>query len=232
MLMRPEYTHQPELPRCSSNAGQRPPILVLGDHVRDALLPEFAKQFREKSDHSIVTATSMCVADGGTEPKYGGATRAWARMESEYSAVCLGLIATTRSSIAAACHIIMQGWADGNLPGAVGFLGYSAEFQDTCLRLSHNSRLHGAFTKPSAECAPSVWPPTMILLPADDPALADCASGCRGLRSAGIPVQLEIVGSMGDLLSPALRNARISEIVGELGGFFDLNLAPYFPKRL
>ena len=127
------------------------------------------------SDHSIVTATSMRVVDGRTEPKYGGATRAWARMESEYSAVCLGLIATTRSSIAAACHIIMHGWADGNLPGAVGFLGYSAEFQDTCLRLSYNSRLHGAVHKTFGRMRP-------LRVAADDDIIACGRPSARGLR--------------------------------------------------
>ena len=196
--------HEPVLRKCE--AGKRPPILVLGDVVGgDAFFPAFVRRFKQVSAHAVVTATSLRVVDNTRRPRQEAAARAWSRMEMEYSSVCLGMVAATRSTIAAACRILANGWNDGNLPGAVAFLGYTATIEEIVLELSRNSASGAAVTGVRAS---EVWPPTMILLPADDPTLAECASACRRVRSLGVPIQLEIVGDSRAAASVAAGSGR------------------------
>jgi hypothetical protein len=213
-------------------AGKRPPILVLGDVVGgDAFFPEFVRRFKEASTHAVVTAASLRgVVNSTRRPKREAAVRAWSRMEMEYGSVCLGMVATTASTIVTACQILTDGWKDGNLPGAVAFLGYTTTIQETVLELSRSFVFGTAVSKTRASDAE--WPPTMILLPADDPTLVECASACRRMRSLGVPIQLEIVGASRVAASVGVREVPVGELVGVLDVFFDTNLAPYFPKRI
>ena len=119
---------------------------------------------------------------------------------------------------------------DGNQPGAVAFLGYTATIQETVIELARKSASGAPVS--SARAAEVVWPPTMILLPGDDPTLAECASACRRVRSLGVPIHLEIFGASRAAASGAAWEAPVAELVGELDAFFDSNLAQYFPKRL
>jgi len=222
-------THHRELPKYA--ARKRPPILVLGDAMDgDSFFPAFLRRFKQVSAHAVVTATSLRLVDNMRRPRQEAAVRAWSRMEMEYNTVCLGMVAATRSMIAPACRIMAEGWEDGNLPGAVAFLGYAATISETLLEVSRNSASGTAV--PGGRAPEAVWPPTMILLPADDPTLAECASACRKVRSLGVPIQLEIVGASRTAASGGAQDAPVAELVGELDAFFDSNLAQYFPKRI
>lgn len=210
---------------------KQPPVLVLGDAAGDAFFASFVKSFRQASAHSVVTATSMRIEESLKSAKYQAAARAWSRMETEYATACLGMIASTKSTISAACQIIKGGWQDGNLPGAVAFLDYSTFVQDTVLDLLGDRTYGAKHVCKSSHFPNSSWPSTMILLPADNPALAECATACRSLRSLGVSIGLEIVG-VSRASSLMKSGDGIVELVDELEAFFSSSLVPYFPKRL
>jgi hypothetical protein len=65
----------------------------------------------------------------------------------------------------------------------------------------------------------------MVFLPDGRPALGDCAAACRRMRSVGIPVTLEIIGSF---QSAKEIKMTIPELVHELEDSFSANLTPVF----
>jgi len=220
--MWPQNTHNRELERgpCFEPVGKRQPILVLGDVVGSAFSSEFTQRFKRVSAHSVIAATSMHILNDPTHSSYMGARRAWFRLEAEYSSVCLGLIATTESTVSAACQAVRQGWTDGNMPGALVFLTYNVEILEAWLELSRNRGLDRRAGKRSELPLGSTWPTTMILLPANDPALAACASAIREIRAAGGLVRLEVFGASRDQKASAVRDALIAEMIDEIDAFF------------
>jgi hypothetical protein len=82
-----------------------------------------------------------------------------------------------------------------------------------------------------APALPIEWPPMIIFLPSDDPALAECARACRRMRAAGIAMSFDIMGAVQN--RPRSDVEAVScELAEELDYFFDTYLTPYFPKLL
>lgn len=182
---------------------RRQPILHLGATPEGGL----GERIGDGTAHSDVSAAQSAEA----------ALNAWYDLETQFNSVCIGLIVEPGPAIAAVARILIQGCSGEPLPGAIALVGYDAELAATCLRI-----------------APAVsieWPPMMIFLPSDDPALADCARMCRRMRAAGIAISLDVMGALqsrpdGDV------EAVTPELARELESFFDTNLTPYFPKLL
>ena len=226
--------------RFPGRAAERKPILFLRTECDgNSAFPDFAERFKELSAHEVVTADDVRFPNGAPKKKHEEALENWHFIESEFHEVCLGLIAEPGSAMVSASLILRTGWTGGVLPGAIALVGYDAQFVTTCLELA------GRFERSNTPCEGEAgaacmlrsqalfeWPPIMIFLPADDPALGECAHACRRMRSAGISVSLEIMRSIRNITGNITVETTIAELIDELDNFFDAHLPPYFPKRL
>lgn len=218
----------------------RQPILFLGSDAGNFAFAEIAKRITQERGHAVTTdvATYGLGTDTLSSQNSEQALRQWRAMASEFHSACLGLIAAPGPSVVAAAQILKQSWAAGVLPGAIALLGFNTEFAATCLKLAGRSLTARQSGKKAGNVhrllpeLPVEWPPIMIFLPADDPSLAECASACRQMRAAGIPVDLEVMGSLQQGRDSASLEMTISELADELHCFFTEHLAPYFPKLL
>lgn len=164
---------------------------------------------------------------------------AWHDIEKQFDSLCIGLIAEPGPAIEAVSRILAHGRYGGPLPGAIALACHDAAFVATCLDLAGNPAWQGNVGNraggagyPMAPTLPFDWPPMMIFLPADDPAIAECAHACRRMRAAGVPIRLEIMAAFHGLRTPRDVEAMATELVDELNTFFDDHLVPYFPKLL
>ena len=216
---------------------RRQPILHLGAILEGgSAVPGLADRIRDRRWHPVIDLAlgqSSCKSDTCV---IDAALGAWYDLETQYNSVCIGLIVESGPAIAAVARILIQGGYGGPLPGAIALVGYDAEVLATCLQLTGQPGRQVSNSSQGAGChiTPEVsieWPPMMIFLPSDDPALVECARTCRRIRSAGIAMSLEVMGAVQN--SPHREVEAVTcELAGELGNFFDANLTPYFPKLL
>lgn len=179
----------------NSVVANQPPILFLHD---------------ASCDEALVHAFGGFGLNGVRAEDRRGLT-AWKELETQYNSSCIGLIAT---GAGAAFQILSQGIAGAPLPGAMALLGWSA---------GDLAALPGG-TAPLSASAPRKaipplfeWPELRVILRCESPDLGPSARVVRSLRARNIPIALEVVSDL-------------REIVEELDRFFATHLTPLFPK--
>jgi hypothetical protein len=176
-------------------ASNQPPILFLHDHTCDDAMVHafdgFGLHRARAEDRRALTA--------------------WRELEAEYNSSCIGLIAT---SSGAACQILSQGIAGAPLPGAIALLGWTAR---DLAALPSGSDASGLSFSRNAVSPMFEWPELRVILRCDSPDLGLSARIVRSLRARNIPIALEVVSDL-------------TEIVEELDRFFATHLTPVFPK--
>jgi hypothetical protein len=199
-------------------------------------VPGLAERIRDRRGHPVI---DLALSQSFCKSKISlidAALGAWYDLETQYNSVCIGLIVESGPAIAAVARILIQGGYGGPLPGAIALVGYDAELLATCLELAAQSgrEVGNSANETLCRITPAVlveWPPMMIFLPSDDPALAECARTCRRMRTAGIAINLDVIGAVQNR-PPIDVEAVGSELAEELENFFDTYLTPYFPKLL
>jgi len=216
---------------------RRQPILHFGAALEgSSAVPGLAERIRDRSGHPVIDAASRRSSRISNAKDIDAALSAWDALETQFNSVCIGLIVEPGPAIAAVARILIQGCYGGPLPGAIALVGYDAELLATCLELAVQSGRQVGNSADGTVCriAPVLsieWPPMMIFLPSDDPALAECARTCRRMRTAGIAMSLDVIGAVQNRPRSDIE-AVGSEIAEELENFFDTYLIPYFPKLL
>jgi hypothetical protein len=209
----------------------RQPILHFG-----ATLPGLAERIRDRSAHPVIAADSGRFSRVSNTRLIDAMLGAWSDLETQFNSACIGLIVEPGPAIAAVARMLIQGCYGEPLPGAIAFVGHDADLLATCLELAVQSGRQVGNRADGTVCCitpalPIEWPPMMIFLPSDDPALADCARTCRKLRAAGIAMSLDIVGDVRNRPCSDVETVGL-ELAEELENFFDTYLTPYFPKLL
>ncbi len=179
----------------NSIAANQPPILFLHDDACDAAVVHAFDGF---GLHRV-----------RAEDRRG--LTAWRELEAEYNSSCIGLIAT---SSGAAFQILSQGIAGAPLPGAIALLGWTA--RDLAALPGGMDELSGSFPRNAASPL-FEWPELRVILRCDSPELGPSARIVRSLRARNIPIALEVVSDL-------------PEIIEELDRFFADHLTPVFPK--
>ena len=216
---------------------RRQPILHFGATLEGgSAVPGLAERIRDRSAHPVIAADSGRSSRVSSTRLIDAALGAWYDLETQFNSVCIGLIVEPGPAIAAVARMLIQGCYGGPLPGAIALVGYDAELLATCLELAVQSGRQVGNSADGTVCriTPAVsieWPPMMIFLPSDDPALADCARTCRKMRAAGIAMSLDVVGAVRNRPQSDVE-AVTFELAEELENFFDTYLTPYFPKLL
>ena len=214
---------------------RRQPIIQFGATLEGgSVVPGLAERFRDRSVHPVVAAGSRRSSCVSATPLTNSALGAWYDLETQFNSICIGLIVEPGSATAAVARILIQGCYGGALPGAIALVGYDADLLATCLKLAIQSGLQvGSSADENVHrIAPALsieWPPMVIFLPSDDPALAECARACRRMRAAGFATSLDVIGAV-QKKPPSDVEAVTCELAEELENFFDSKLAAPFPK--
>jgi hypothetical protein len=220
-----------------SSRARRQPILHFGAALEGgSAVPGLAERIRDRRGHPVIDpalSQSFCKSKKSV---IDAALGAWYDVEAQFNSVCIGLIVEPGPAIAAVARILIQGCYGGPLPGAIALVGYDAELLATCLELAVQSgrQVGNGAIETVCRITPAQlieWPPMMIFLPSDDPALADCARTCRKMRAAGIAIRLDVVGAVRNRPRSDVE-AVTFELAEELENFFDTYLTPHFPKLL
>jgi hypothetical protein len=220
-----------------SSRARRQPILHFGAALEGgSAVTGLAERIRERSAHPVIAADSGRSSRVSGTRLIAAAVGAWCDLETQFNSVCIGLIIERGPAIAAVARMLIQGCYGGPLPGAIALVGYDAELLATCLQLAVQSGRQAGNSADGTACriasALSIeWPPMMIFLPSDDPALADCARTCRKMRAAGIAMSLDVMGAVQNRPHSDVE-AVTCELADEIETFFDTYLTPYFPKLL
>ena len=220
-----------------SSRARRQPILHFDAALEGgSAVTGLAERIRERSAHPVIVADSGRSSRVSSTRHIDAALRAWCDLETQFNSVCIGLFVERGPAIAAVARMLIQGCYGGPLPGAIALVGYDAELLATCLQLAVQSGRQAGNSADGTVCriAPALsveWPPMVIFLPSDDPALAECARTCRRMRTAGIAINLDVIGAVQNR-PPIDVEAVGSELADELENFFDTYLTPYFPKLL
>lgn len=212
--------------------GKRPPILVLGAVPDDAVVPKLAPMLREDTDRSIMTSPTMCHARDGLHSSMKAAGHAWTSLASQYNTGCLGLLVAAEAGVASALHVVSNSIPSGELPGAIALVGYEPGFGNVWHSLSTMEEIRATSMPGRTHCPPSgsALPPLAFFLPADHKSLAECARDCRKLRASGHQVHMEVIDPFRAGTADRITEASVTELVNELGAFFEAHLLPYFPK--
>jgi hypothetical protein len=216
---------------------RRQPIVHLGANRGGcSTVPGLAERIRDRSVHPVIATVSRRTSSVSVTRGIDAALGAWYDVEAQFNSVCIGLIVEPGPAIAAVARILIQGCYGGPLPGAIALVGYDAELLATCLGLAVQSgrQVGNGANETVCRITPAQlieWPPMMIFLPSDDPALADCARTCRKMRAAGIAIRLDVVGAVRNRPRSDVE-AVTFELAEELENFFDTYLTPHFPKLL
>lgn len=182
-------------PNASSIAVNQPPIPFLHDNA---------------CDNAVVHAFDGFGLHRVRAEDRRGLT-AWRELEAEFNSSSIGLIATSSRAV---FQILSLGIAGAPLPGAMALLGWMA--RDLAALPGGIDALSGSF--PRNVASPLFeWPELRVILRCDSPELGASARVVRRLRARSIPIALEVVSDL-------------PEIVEELDRFFAAHLTPVFPK--
>jgi epsilon-lactone hydrolase len=172
----------------------------------------------------------------------------WTALAREFNPACIGLFGESKFGALSAARILREIWQGAPTPGAVVLRAPGPDLIGECFGGERADGGRGAFFDEvilgrSIPAAPTSFydshqieiefPPTLVVVEAQDPLLGQTARTYRMLRRSGMPITMEVFEERSSVAGAEERSAlRAAEQASEIARFFDQHLVEGFPRML